>query len=169
MSFFPRKCPSCRERHLDLVTESYEAELEHDGRTYQIAIPSLTLLACSACGNRILPDEADNRVSEELRRVAGLLSPSEIRSQRTNLNLTQKQLSRDLDIAEETLSRWETGAQIQQRGFDKLLRAYFALPTLRNYFSHERSIPNAQDLSAESPDKKTADLSGTHELTTTNS
>ena len=149
MSFFPRKCPNCRERCLELVTESYEAELEHDGRTYQIAIPALTLLACSACGNRIVPDEADERVSEEIRRVAGLLSPSEIRSQRANLNLTKEQLARDLDIAEETLTRWENGAQIQQRGFDKLLRAYFALPILRNYFSHEQSIATAQGLSAD--------------------
>ncbi len=130
---FPRKCPNCRERRLDFVTETYEAELEHDGRKYKIAIPKLLLLACSACGNRILPDEADSQVSDELRRLAGLLSPSEIRANRDKLHLTQVQLARDLEIAEETLLKWETGAQIQQRAFDRLLRAYFDLPTLRAY------------------------------------
>ena len=39
----------------------------------------------------------------------------------------------------ETLSRWETGAQIQQRGFDLLLRLYFALPAVREYLAPEES------------------------------
>src|SRR5580700_8281423 len=109
MAAFPRKCPNCRERGLDFVTEAYEAELEHDGRKYKIAIPNLSLLKCSVCGNRLLPDEADCRVSDEVRRIAGLLSPSEIRASRDRLHLTQGQLARALEIEEETLGKWESG------------------------------------------------------------
>ena len=39
-----------------------------------------------------------------------------------------------LQIAEATLSRWETGAQIQQRSMDRLLRAFFDLEPLRTYY-----------------------------------
>jgi hypothetical protein len=35
-------------------------------------------------------------------------------------------LAAHLGVAKETVSRWETGGQIQQRGYDLLLRLYFA-------------------------------------------
>ncbi len=38
-----------------------------------------------------------------------------------------------LQIAEATLSRWETGAQIQQRSLDKLLRGFFGIEALRRF------------------------------------
>ena len=135
MAPFPRKCPRCRERALDRATERYETTVEHDGRTYHVAIPDLALLKCTACGNRILPEEADERVSAEFRRAAGFLAPEEIRAGRNRLGLTQKSLADQLGVAEATLSRWETGAQIQQRAFDRLLRAYFDLPELRSYLA----------------------------------
>ena len=54
------------------------------------------------------------------------------REQRKALSLTQEQLAVRLGVAQETLSRWETGAQIQQRSLDNLLRLFFLLPTVRN-------------------------------------
>ena len=62
---------------------------------------------------------------EALRAAAGLLSPAEIRKGREGLGLTQKQLANQLRISEFTLSRWETGAQIQQRSMDAFLRVFF--------------------------------------------
>ena len=53
-----------------------------------------------------------------------------------NLLLTQKLLADHLGIAESTLSRWETGAQIQQRAFDKLLRLYFDVPEARRHLGY---------------------------------
>jgi DNA-binding transcriptional regulator YiaG len=44
---------------------------------------------------------------------------------------TQKELAVQLAVAEATLSRWETGGQIQQRAMDKLLRLFFGLPAVR--------------------------------------
>jgi transcriptional regulator with XRE-family HTH domain len=65
------------------------------------------------------------------------LTPAAIRENRLRLNLTQRELAEQLDIAEATLSRWETGAQIQQRAFDRLLRAYFGVPALRKFLKQE--------------------------------
>jgi putative zinc finger/helix-turn-helix YgiT family protein len=57
-----------------------------------------------------------------------LLSPEEIRRSREKLGLTQKQFAALLGVGEATVSRWETGAQIQQRAMDRFLRLCFASP-----------------------------------------
>ena len=80
-----------------------------------------------------LDDEANNRVSDALRAKAMLLTPEEIRRGREALGLTQKQMAQYLQVGESTLSRWETGGQIQQRSLDRLMRLYFHVPEARRY------------------------------------
>ena len=130
---FPRKCAKCRERKVVRATEEYHATLDHDGRSYEVVIPDLELLKCEACGNRVLDDDADDRLSGALRAAVGLLSLEEIRSQRKKLGFTQVQMAERLQVAEATLCRWETGAQIQQRHSDLILRAYFECPEFRQF------------------------------------
>jgi putative zinc finger/helix-turn-helix YgiT family protein len=126
------KCATCREKAVaQVVLPSYTAELDHDGRKYVVSISDLNVLRCEHCGAIVLDDEAEDRLVEGLRAKAGLLSPQEIRQKRESLRLTQKQLSNVLAISESTLSRWETGAQIQQRCMDKFLRCFFELPEVR--------------------------------------
>jgi transcriptional regulator with XRE-family HTH domain len=133
MPQFPMKCAICRERRTFPVTELYETTVEHDGRSYQLSIPDLNLLKCEACGNRILPDAADDRVSDALRIAAGFLHPSVIKEQRLRLGLTQSQLAGLLCVGEATLCRWETGGQIQSHHMDVMLRAFFGVPAFREY------------------------------------
>jgi hypothetical protein len=45
-----------------------------------------------------------------------------------------------LGVAVFTLSRWETGAQIQQRSLDRFLRAFFKLPELREALQRDESL-----------------------------
>jgi len=73
------------------------------------------------------------KLSEALRRQIGLLTPAEIRQKRKDLGLSQQDLADSLQVAMETVSRWETGAQMQQRSLDGFLRAFFDLPALREY------------------------------------
>ena len=121
-----QKCMVCRERAVaPAQVDSYETELEHDGRKYAISVADLVVLKCRHCGEVYLDEDADERLSEGLRAAAGLLSPAEIRKGREGLGLTQKQLANQLRISEFTLSRWETGAQIQQRSMDAFLRVFF--------------------------------------------
>src|SRR4051812_2082365 len=100
-----RKCAKCRERSVVVVTELYSTVVEHDGRSYSITIPDLTLLKCQnpKCANRILDDEVDDRVSAALREAVGLMPPQDIRTGRVALGFTQKQLADRLGIAEATL------------------------------------------------------------------
>ncbi len=130
----PWKCGTCRERAVVPVrVPRYEVTLEHDGRKYPIVILNLDAYGCEKCGALMLPDEADERLSNELRNAAGLLTPAEIRGHRESLGLFQKQLADHLQISDSTLSRWETGVQIQQRSLDRMLRAYFLLPEFRRF------------------------------------
>jgi putative zinc finger/helix-turn-helix YgiT family protein len=128
----PRKCMHCRERSvIQTKLPLYERELEHDGRKYAVALKEFEVLQCQNCGALVLDDAADDRLSEALRRAAGLLTPTEIKQNREALGLKQRELANLLRIAESTLSRWETGAQIQQRCMDLLLRLFFGVKEAR--------------------------------------
>jgi putative zinc finger/helix-turn-helix YgiT family protein len=138
-----RKCMVCRERAVAPTTlPSYTSEMEHDGRKYTVTVADFHVLQCQRCGDLILDDAANKRLSDALRAEVGLLAPSEIRKKREALNLTQKQLAQLLRIAESTLSRWETGAQIQQKAMDAFLRVFFQS-------AEARSILQAPDLTHE--------------------
>jgi putative zinc finger/helix-turn-helix YgiT family protein len=100
-----------------------------------VTLPKLRLYRCRNCHTAVLDDEADRKISQAFRQEAGLLAPEEIRRQREALGLTQKELAARLGIAESTLSRWETGAQIQQRSLDNLLRLFFELLEVRRRLS----------------------------------
>jgi DNA-binding transcriptional regulator YiaG len=121
-----RKCMYCRERAVSPTTlPSYIAALEHDGRKYPVVVEDFRVLQCQRCGAIILEDSANERLDEALRTAAGILKPAEIRQHREALGLTRQQLADLLRISMFTLTRWETGAQIQQRAMDTLLRLFF--------------------------------------------
>jgi putative zinc finger/helix-turn-helix YgiT family protein len=133
MKPFPWKCGECRERAIyPTVLETYTTELDHDGKTYPISVSNFEVMQCRNCTEIILDDDANRTLSDALRSTVGLLQPTEIRAQREKLGLTQKTLAAHLQIAEATLSRWETGAQIQQRAMDRFLRVFFLSAEVRS-------------------------------------
>jgi putative zinc finger/helix-turn-helix YgiT family protein len=136
---YPWKCRSCGKQEVRPAIVDYSTEMEHDGRSYSLTVPNLTILECANCHNRNLPDEAFARVVGELRAKADLLTPEMIRAERKRLALTQEMLANLLGVAKETVSRWETGGQIQQRVMNDFLKAFFALPELRDYLREERA------------------------------
>lgn len=130
---FARKCGNCRQRAMEIATIPYDIQIDHDGRKYQVHIPALTVPKCGHCGEISIDTEADKQIDEAFHREADLWTGEQIRNARTRLSLNQQQLADALGIAVSTLSRWETGAQIQQRALDKFLRSFFALPILRSH------------------------------------
>jgi putative zinc finger/helix-turn-helix YgiT family protein len=138
---FSPKCGKCRKRAVALTAVPYTTEIHHDGRTYLVTIPDLVVPKCAECGTIALDEEANRQISAAFRREAGLLSPEQIRQHRTALGLTQQELGDLLSVAVSTLSRWETGAQIQQRSLDRFLRAFFAFPQLREALGGRQPLP----------------------------
>jgi putative zinc finger/helix-turn-helix YgiT family protein len=133
MKPFPWKCGECRERAIfPTVLETYTTELDHDGKTYPISVSDFEVMRCRNCSAIVLDEDANRRLSDALRSAVGLLQPTEIRAHREKLGFTQKTLAAQLQIAEATLSRWETGAQIQQRAMDRFLRVFFLSAEVRS-------------------------------------
>src|SRR6266436_8495343 len=120
---FSKKCGKCHQRAVSLAPVPYSTQIDHDGRKYVVKLPALVLPKCANCGTIVLDDAANREISAAFRKLAGLLTPEQIRANRVVLGLTQQELADQLSVAVATLSRWETGAQIQQRSFDRFLRA----------------------------------------------
>jgi putative zinc finger/helix-turn-helix YgiT family protein len=139
-----RKCATCRKGIMNPVTLDYSVEMEHDGRAYMLRVPNLEVLLCDQCQSNVLPDASYERLADALRREAGLLIPSEIIEERTALGLNQKDFAHLLGVAPETVSRWETGGQIQQRVMNDFMQAFFDLPELRNYLKRKRGLAPAK-------------------------
>src|SRR5439155_23912467 len=123
---YPKRCGKCGQKAMELATLLYTTTIDHDGRAYRVELPGLTVPRCGHCQALSLDDEADRQISAAFRREARLLAPEEIRQGREKLGLTQKQFAQLLGIGEATVSRWETGAQIQQRAMERFLRLCFA-------------------------------------------
>jgi DNA-binding transcriptional regulator YiaG len=122
---FPWRCPNCRQKEVYRSPHPYEAEVKHDGRVYKLSLPSLQAPKCRACGEVLFDDAVDEQVNEALRAKIGLLDPKDILREANRLCLNQRQLAKELGIAEETLSRWLNGVQIQSKAMDNLMRMYF--------------------------------------------
>src|SRR5881397_3051470 len=125
---YPKRCGKCGQKAMRLATVAYATTIEHDGRSYRVELPTLTVPQCANCLAISIDDEADQQISAAFRREARLLAPEEIRKGREKLGLTQKEFANLLGVSEATISRWEPGAQIQQRAMDRFLRLCLASP-----------------------------------------
>jgi putative zinc finger/helix-turn-helix YgiT family protein len=88
-----------------------------------VEIPQLSVPQCAHCGAISIDDDADQQISAAFRRTARLLTPDEIRTGREKFGRTQKEFATLLGVGEATVSRWETGAQVQQRAMDRFSSA----------------------------------------------
>ena len=128
---FPWRCPQCARKEVRPRATNYTAQVKHDGRIHEITIENLEIPTCPSCGERVFSRSVDGQISQALRSKLTLLSPAEIRDKLRELALSQKELASRLGVAEATFSRWLTGAVIQSRALDNLMRVYFAFPEVR--------------------------------------
>jgi putative zinc finger/helix-turn-helix YgiT family protein len=122
---FPRRCPECGKAEVQLAVIAYDAQVNHDGRVYSFRIPQLHVNKCGACGDVLFDNLTDDEISQALREHLNLLSPEQIRKGIQALGLMQKEFAERISVAPETISRWLSGAYIQSRAMDKLMRMFF--------------------------------------------
>lgn len=125
-------CPACG----TLMVEKRSAlRLPVNGE--EIAVRSAAHLSCPKCGEVVLRFQDAKRLGEDsialYRKKHGLLSADEIRAIREQFDLTQADLARLLRLGANTVSRWESGRNVQTAAMDILLRLIRDLPGSIDY------------------------------------
>jgi putative zinc finger/helix-turn-helix YgiT family protein len=120
-------CPACGTK---MVEKRGALHLPINGE--DIMVPAAPHLSCPKCGEILLRFQDAKRLREDAttiyRRKHGLLSADEIRALRERHGLTQANLARLLRLGANTVSRWESGRNVQTGAMDMLLRIIRDLP-----------------------------------------
>ncbi len=103
----------------------------------EITVPSVVHLKCPTCGEIVLRFREAKRLHydaiEVYRAKHGLLSGDGIRAIRERFKLNQAGLARLLRLGANTVSRWESGRNVQTAAMDVLLRLIRDLPGSIDY------------------------------------
>jgi putative zinc finger/helix-turn-helix YgiT family protein len=103
----------------------------------EVAVASAAHMSCPRCGEIVLRFQDAKRLGEDAiaiyRKKHGLLSADEIRAIREQFGFTQAELARLLRLGANTVSRWESGRNVQTAAMDILLRLIRDLPGSIDY------------------------------------
>jgi putative zinc finger/helix-turn-helix YgiT family protein len=120
-------CPTCGTM---MVERRSTLTLPVNGE--RISVPAISHLHCPKCGEKVLRFSEAKQLGEGAigiyRKKHGLLSADEIRGIRERLGLTQQELARLLHLGDNTISRWESGRNVQTEAMEMLLRMLRDLP-----------------------------------------
>jgi putative zinc finger/helix-turn-helix YgiT family protein len=120
-------CPACG---TPMVEKRATLRLPVNGE--EIAVAAAVHLSCPKCGEVLLRYQDSRRLGEDAiaiyRKKHGLLSADEIRAIRERFDLTQADLARLLRLGANTVSRWESGRNVQSAAMDMLLRLIRDVP-----------------------------------------
>ncbi len=98
----------------------------------EISVASALHLRCPKCGEIVLRFQDAKRLHEDAiaiyRKKHALLSADEVRAIRERFDLTQADLARLLRLGANTVSRWESGRNVQTAAMDILLRLVRDIP-----------------------------------------
>jgi HTH-type transcriptional regulator/antitoxin MqsA len=103
----------------------------------EVSVPSAVHLRCPKCDEVVLRFSDARRLQEDAiavyRKKHGLLSADAIRAIRERFGLTQSELARLLHLGANTISRWESGRNVQTEAMEMLLRLLRDLPGSLDY------------------------------------
>jgi putative zinc finger/helix-turn-helix YgiT family protein len=103
----------------------------------EVSVPSAVHLRCPECDDVVLRFSDSRRLQEDAitvyRKKHGLLSTDEIRGIRERFGLTQSELAHLLHLGANTISRWESGRNVQTEAMEMLLRLIRDLPGSLDY------------------------------------
>jgi len=128
-------CPRC-----GTMMKETRSRLKLPINSEEITVSSASHLKCPKCREIVLRFREAKRLHEDAseiyRRNHGLLSADEIRAIRGRFNLNQADLARLLRLGANTVSRWESGRNVQTAAMDILLRLIRDLPGSIEYLRH---------------------------------
>lgn len=114
-------------------------EMVETFRGMSIAVDGIERFVCDSCGNDVMSAEMATKLGKALearyRESVGLLSPDAIKAVRKSIGMNQKEFESLLGVASPTVSRWETGAMLQSKTADKLIRLIRDVPEARKHLT----------------------------------
>ncbi len=120
-------CPSC-----GTTMKETRGKLHFVVNGEDVAVPTASHLKCPKCHEVVLRFHDARRLSEDAialyRKKHRLLSADEIRAIRDRFGLTQEDLAQLLRLGANTISRWESGRNVQTAAMDILLKLIRDLP-----------------------------------------
>jgi putative zinc finger/helix-turn-helix YgiT family protein len=128
----PEACPRC-----GATMKEVHGVLRLPVNGEEIAVPHAAHLRCPKCREIVLRLEDARRLNEDAiavyRKKHGLLSSAGIRAIREQFELTQGDLAKLLHLGQNTVSRWESGRNVQTAAMDVLLRLLRDVPGSLDY------------------------------------
>jgi len=125
-------CPRCA---TTMVERRLTLKVPVNGE--DVSVPAALHLRCPRCDEVVLGFTESRRLQEDAielyRKKHGLLSADEIRAIRQRFGLTQSDLARLLHLGANTVSRWESGRNVQTQAMELLLRLLRDLPGSFDY------------------------------------
>ncbi len=107
----------------------------------EILVPDAPHLGCPTCGEVVLRLEDAQRLREaaiaQYRTAHRLFAGHEIRALRDHHGLTQGELAQLLRLGANTLSRWESGRNVQSASMDVLLHLLRDVPGTLEYLRRQ--------------------------------
>jgi putative zinc finger/helix-turn-helix YgiT family protein len=119
------ECPDCGSTNTILRIEEQSFRYGRGSDAVELRCP-VPLHTCNQCGCEWTGGDAEDARTVAICKYLRRLTPSEIRALRESCQLSQADFSGITGFGEASLSRWETGAQIQNASSDRLLRLIIA-------------------------------------------
>src|SRR5450755_4432341 len=145
------ECPDCGST--DTTVRNEEQSFRYGRGTDAVDLRcEVPLYKCSRCGCEWTGGDAEDARTSAICKHLRRLTPLEIRALREVCKLSQADFSRVTGFGEASLSRWETGAQIQNASSDRLLRLILVdTRNLQRLQHFERNLPAGPTFKAITP------------------
>lgn len=119
----PDFCPACDATDKPFKLVQRPTEQDFRGETFRVTSPALQ---CRHCGFGMLgPGQLDAlraATHDAYRREHGFLTSGEILARRKAMGLSQKRFAEYLGVGSASIERWESGALVQDKASDLLIR-----------------------------------------------
>lgn len=119
----PTLCPAC-EAFASSRWEKQEFEYRDGAKSVALSA-EVPVFTCSECGFEFLTWRAEVRRHAAVCAYKGVLTPSQIKAGRESFSANRAEYARVSGIGEASIGRYESGAQIQTRAIDRLMRLSF--------------------------------------------
>ncbi len=124
-------CPNCGNESLRLAYTDEVFDHADDGAaTVTVRATNVPVEVCDRCGKSFVTKETLRVRHESVCRSLGLLTPAEIKAIRERHRLSQAEFAEITGLGEASISRWERGRLLPNRGNNAYLRSLRQNPEL---------------------------------------